>query len=165
MSHCAFDCLEQQWGPFTVDCFASDSNSRVSCFYSKLFSDKSIGMDAFAFSWDQEHCWLCPPVKLVVPAVKHLLSGSGSGVLCCPLWTVSSFWPLLCPDGVHLAEFIENHVIFSPKYFSAPTVTSKMFRGVPHWDTIAIFIGNHCTSFSSKIDRSHCIKDGCNKCC
>ena len=41
---------------------------------------------------------------LVSHIIKHARSCSSSGTLVVP----ASFWPLICPDGVHLADFIHS---------------------------------------------------------
>ena len=157
--------MENCWGPFSLDCFASDTNHRVLRFFSRLYSEKATGMNAFAHSWDEEHVWLCPPVSLVVPAVKHLLLSEAFGVLCCPLWVSSSFWHLLAPDATHFAGFVKNFIVFSPKYFSGPSVRSRMFSGVPKWETVALFIDSSDSHLkSSKFSPENCLKNGCVKC-
>lgn len=41
------------------------------------------------------------------------------GSLVVPAWKSAPFWPLICPDGVHLAPFIHNWVCipFQPTIF------------------------------------------------
>ena len=122
-------------------------------------------MNAFAHSWDDERVWLCPPVSLVVPAVKHLLASNSIGVLCCPLWKSSNFWLSLAPDGVHLADFVTDFVIFYPKYFSGKSVKSRMFSGVPKWPTLGLFLDpENSGDGSSLVSISNCTDGGCNKC-
>ena len=128
-------------------------------------SEKAAGMNAFGQDWDGEHVWLCPPVNLVVAAVKHLLlSEDCSGVLCCPLWKTGHYWTLLAPDGVHFAGFVENFTCFRPKYFSGGAVRSRMFTGVPKWQTLAVFIRSGEGNSGSIYKRSHCLNGGCDRC-
>ena len=70
ISERAFASLSSAWGLFDLDAFASDRNRRLSQFWSKLFSEQAVGMDAFSQSWDDLHLWICPPVSLIARAIK-----------------------------------------------------------------------------------------------
>ena len=48
------------WGPFTVDCFVNSVNAKVPRFYSLFFQPGCLGVDALAFDWGGENCWLVP---------------------------------------------------------------------------------------------------------
>ena len=63
-------------------------------------------MDTFTVNWEGEVCWLAPPLYLVCRALKHAKACKARGTLVVPMWKSAVFWPLLCPDGVHLASFI-----------------------------------------------------------
>jgi hypothetical protein len=43
-----FSSIAATWGPFSIDLFGSDVNRRCSRFFSRLYSDKAEGMNAFA---------------------------------------------------------------------------------------------------------------------
>ena len=166
ISHDAFDAISKVWGPFTIDAFASDSNRRVKRFFSRLYSQVAEGVDAFSQSWDGEHLWACPPVSLVGKALKHLVaSENASAVFCMPKWETATFWLLLVPDGRHFANCVKNHVEFAPKYFSGQTVKSKMFRGVPRWDTLCVFVdSNSSKPFEPHYAKDFCLLHGCDRC-
>jgi hypothetical protein len=161
-----FSAISSTWGPFSLDVFASDLNKRVNRFFSRTYSDYAVGMNAFAFSWDNEHVWMSPPISLVVPAIKHFLASSAcSGVLLCPRWPSSSFWHLLVPDGCHFAKFVVNRLEFYPKYYSGRTVKSKMFTGVPRWASLALFLDTDCsTDCAPDFVASKCLLFGCSRC-
>ena len=166
ISHTAFAALSSAWGPFDLDAFASDSNARLRNFYSKLYSTRALGMDALAHSWDDQHLWLCPPVSLVPQVLAKMASSrDSSGVLVVPQWPLASFWLTLLPDGVHFCCGVKNFVFFSPKWFSGHAVTSKMFRGVKKWQTLAVFLDSTVQNFSeANYSKNFCIKDGCDFC-
>ena len=97
-------------------------------------------MDGLAQAWEGLHLWLLPPIPLVPKALMKIASSGGaSGVLAVPKWPLASFWALLFPDGVHFANQVSNFIFFSPKYYSGGAVRSKMFRGIPHWESLAFF--------------------------
>ena len=140
ISEAAFASLSSAWGPFDLDAFASDRNRRLARFWSKLFSERAEGLDAFSQTWDDLHLWVCPPVSLVAKAIRFLAASSNcTGVFCVPAWRTSPFWLVLIPDGRHFANLVLNFVFFNPKYYSGGAVKSRMFRGVPHWDSLAFF--------------------------
>ena len=60
-----FHSLNSIWGPFTVDCFANSVNAKVPRFYSLFFQPGCFGVDALAFDWGGENCWLVPAVYLI----------------------------------------------------------------------------------------------------
>ena len=166
ISEQAFASLSSAWGPFDLDAFASDRNRRLSRFWSKLFSERAEGMDAFSQSWDNLHLWLCPPVSLVAKAIRFLAASSGcTGVFCVPSWPTSPFWLILVPDGVHFANLVQNYVFFSPKYYSGGAVKSRMFRGVPHWETLAFFASSEVANpLEANFSPNFCLNRGCIRC-
>ena len=123
-------------------------------------------MDAFAQSWENLHLWICPPVSLVAKAFHCLAASPGaSGVFCVPAWRTSPFWLVLFPDGTHCASMIKNFTFFSPKYYSGGAVRSKMFRGVPHWETLAFFVeADTPNALEPNFDSKFCLLNGCRFC-
>ena len=53
---------------------------------SGMFRFKDLGIDALAQDWSAENNWICPPVRLIVDSVRHLISYSGRGTLIIPEW-------------------------------------------------------------------------------
>ena len=166
LSFACFHAFSEAWGPFSLDAFANDRNAVVKRFFSKLYSERAAGMDGLVQNWDGEHLWLFPPVSLVVPAIRKLCASSeATGVLICPLWRASSFFSVVLPDGRHFANFVKSFQLFSPNYFSHPSVKSKMFRGVKTWDTLALFVDSEIPQpFESSYSRELCILGGCERC-
>ena len=158
--------LSSAWGPFDLDAFAADTNNRVSAFFSKLYSEKAAGINAFAQSWEGLHLWLCPPVAAVHDVlVKMAASEDASGVLVVPHWRLANFWLTLVPDGKHFCKGVVNYSSFSPKWYSGEAVTSRMFRGVKSWKTLALFLDSNVEDFlEPNYSRSFCLSEGCAFC-
>ena len=57
-----FQSVNSIWGPFTVDCFANSVNAKIPRFYPLFFQPGYLSVDALAFDWGGENCWLVPPV-------------------------------------------------------------------------------------------------------
>ena len=93
-----FKFLQNRYGRFTVDGFASDINHKVDRFYSLYHVPGSAGVDAFTFDWHNEFILLVPPVCIIGRALQHLMLCHGSGVLVVPCWPSSYFWPMLVND-------------------------------------------------------------------
>jgi hypothetical protein len=110
-----FSTLEQKYGPFSVDLFADESNHRTEKFFSDFLSPSSAGVNAFAHSWDNENCYACPPVNLILKTIRKLLTSKCRGVLVIPKWTTAKFWPFAFPDGSNpisiFSEIEEIHPI------------------------------------------------------
>ena len=64
--------VDSRWGPFTVDCFASYANAKLSRFYSRFYNPNTLGVDALNYSWEGENCWLVPSVYLITQVIEHL---------------------------------------------------------------------------------------------
>ena len=107
--------LNEQLGPFTLDCFADESNKKVRRFLSNFACPTSLGIDALCHSWDKENCWICPPVSKVLAVFKKLMHTKGRGVLIIPKWPTANFWPILFPDGRNPSSAFDGTVEFNPK--------------------------------------------------
>ena len=104
------DCL---WGPHTYDRFASPHNSQLPRFDSKFWNPLCSAVDTFTTSWSGDVNWWVPPPYLVCRTVRHAESCSARGTLILPAWRSAPFWPLICPDGTHLALFIQAWTMIS----------------------------------------------------
>ena len=113
-----FQQVQNAWGPFTLDCFTSGYNSKLRRFHSKFWAPNTEAVDTFTVNWAGEACWLVPPLHLVGRTLCHAEACKANGALVVPLWKSAAFWPLLCPDGRHLAAFIHAwHSFPFCKYF------------------------------------------------
>jgi len=55
-----FQVIQQRWGRFDVDLFASHSNHHVPSYYSLFHTPSTSGVNAFCYHWSG-HCWCHPP--------------------------------------------------------------------------------------------------------
>ena len=53
--------------------------------------------------------WLVPPISLIGRVLRHAKACNAMGSLV-PVWKSAPVWPLLCPDGSHLASFVHQWV-------------------------------------------------------
>ena len=101
-----FQQISDQFGPFSLDPFADYSNAKTERFFSNFLCPKTLGVDAFAHSWDNENAWLCPPVSKIIPTLRKIKVSAMSGILIIPRWKAAPFWPLLFPASSTLNTFI-----------------------------------------------------------
>ena len=105
------------WGPHSVDCFAQVDNTQLPKFYSRFWCPGTAAIDAFTVNWAGDVNWWVPPVSLIGRVLRHAEACNAMGSLV-PVWKSAPFWPLLCPDGSHLASFVHQWVCtpFQPTF-------------------------------------------------
>ena len=111
-----FQMFDSLWGPHTVDRFASGANTQLSRFNSRFWSPGSEAVDAFTVNWGFDVNWWVPPLHIIVHTIRHAQACKAVGTLVFPVWKSAYFWPIICPDGRHLAGFVHKwcYVPFSP---------------------------------------------------
>ena len=67
-------------------------------------------MDAFTVNWAGSVNWLVPPIHLVARTLRHAEECKAVGTRLVSAWKSAHFWPLLCPDGLHLAPFVHQYM-------------------------------------------------------
>ena len=133
LNPCLFDYLDGMWGPHTVDCFASFYKTQLCRYFSRYWNPGAEAVDAFTVAWCNEVCWWVPPLYLVMRVVKHARACAAKGTLIVPLWKSAPFWPVLCPDGIHLAGYIKQwaKLQFLPGFFRMVVVAIILVRLLP----------------------------------
>ena len=106
------------WGPHSVDCFAHVDSTQLPTFYSRFWCPSSTAIDAFTVNWAGNINWWVPPIHLIGRVLRHAETCSAVGSLIILAWKSASFWPLICPDGTHLAPFVHKWVYIP---FQRPT--------------------------------------------
>jgi len=111
----AFRHLDDQYGPHTVDLFATELNTRCIRFYSKDLTPGALGSNALLFSWEAENAWANPPFNLMGAVVDKVIRERVAATVVAPVWKAQpwwaraveacSVWQLLPPaEGVYRAE-------------------------------------------------------------
>ena len=91
---------------FSVDGFASGSNSKCARFFSKRFTLGTGGVDFFMQELSSEDFfWLFLPVNLLCKTVEHLALFRTSGVLLLSVWPKSSFFSYFFQVGALSLSF------------------------------------------------------------
>ena len=105
-----FAMLDRLWGPHTVDRFANHHNTQLPRFNSRYACIGSEAVDAFTAHWGGENNWWCPPPSLIPRVLKHAEICKAKGTLVVPAWESGPFWPLICPNGLDFAKFVDAFV-------------------------------------------------------
>ncbi len=111
-----FTILEQKWGPYSIDRFASYYNKKTVRFNSKYWNPGAEAIDAFTQNWAQENNWLVPPICLLPRVIMHLLQCKAEATLVCPEWRSAPFWTLLFPDGMNTREEVFDVLSFDHRF-------------------------------------------------
>ena len=93
---------------FELQELASSHNAQLGCFNNRFCDIGTEAVDAFTSNWLDDNNWLCPPVHLVCRVLHHARACGCSGTLIVPLWKSVPFWPILCPDGLIFAPFVQG---------------------------------------------------------
>ena len=129
-----FNLIDEAWGPHSVDLFANNLNHKVSKFYSKFWTDGTTGVDAFAYNWFGEVCWIVPPVSMIAKVIAHVIKYRAKGTLIIPYWVSSPFWPLLVNGYGQFLYFVTDVRMFTNTYGvfsegSVPSIFNECFQG------------------------------------
>ncbi|CAC5424022.1 unnamed protein product [Mytilus coruscus] len=66
--------INDLWGPYTVDRFASSRNAKLERFNSLFWNVNTEAVDCFTQNWSGEINWIVPPIYLVSRAIKHVIA-------------------------------------------------------------------------------------------
>ena len=156
--------------PLDVDCMAESWNRKCNIFFSRFPDPMSSGINFFAQRLQVGTSYYAfPPPSLITAVLHHLQSFQVSGLILVPVWPSASFWNNLVPDGVHLACWAKQFLIFKPVGFVCdPNVTSHTFKNPPTFQMLAIefdFGGvMENVMFASNRSQKICLEFGCDKC-
>lgn len=107
-----FEHLDELWGPFTIDRFASYYNTKVERFNSKFTVPDTEAVDAFTQDWRFDNNLLVPPTTCLIKTINYLKTFNIRGTLITPHWPAAPFWSCLRENG-SFANFITDWVAFS----------------------------------------------------
>ena len=128
----------------SLDIFAHSSNKRSHRFFSFGKCPGSAGTDAFAQDWStKDWAWVCPPTNLIVDTLKKILATRMKAVMVIPCWQTATFWPYICPDGVHLHAAATRLVMARPYIVRGKFCESRLMEGYTSFEFMIIDIESH----------------------
>lgn len=107
-----FDFVNELWGPFSCDRFASDLNRKVMRFNSLFWNPFAEAVDAFTQDWSRDNNWLVPPIYLVIQTIKHLVSCKAKGCLIVPRWVSAPFWTFIFNSDLTYKSYVHDVLEF-----------------------------------------------------
>ena len=88
----AFRRLDDQYGPHTVDLFATEVNTRCVRFDSKDLTPGALGANALLFTWAGENAWANPPFNLMGPVLDKVIREEATATVVAPVWRAQPWW-------------------------------------------------------------------------
>jgi hypothetical protein len=88
--------LDRDWGPHSVDRFATENNTQLARFNSAWAQPTSEGVDAFAQTgWADERNWCNPPWALLPRLVRMLRETGAAATVLAPDWPAQAWYQQL----------------------------------------------------------------------
>lgn len=94
--------LENQLGPFSIDLFASRTNTQLEAYCSWRPDPFAVAVDALSIPWTGHFPYLFPPFTLISRCLNKIKEEQASGVLVAPLWPSQVWFPLLLRSLVNI---------------------------------------------------------------
>ena len=136
LSDADFRGLEDAFGPFDVDLFASSFSFLFKPFFARRACSMAAGVDAFSEDWGElGRVFIHPPVGLVVRVLRYAEQCRAKGLLVVPNWHSSIFMAKLVE--LEKRDKIRRVAKFKPFLHSAPWISSNTFQGFPWFDFLA----------------------------
>lgn len=88
-----FDKLNGEFGPFDIDRFASDYNSKCASFNSRWWCAGTKAIDAFSQMWAGYKNWVVPPPRLIPKVLSKICLERPKVCLVMPVWSSAPSWP------------------------------------------------------------------------
>lgn len=85
--------IEQCWGPFEIDLFASRLNAQLPCYASWKPDPGASYVDAFTMSWHNLKFYAFPPFSLILKCLKKIEEEKAEGILVIPNWSTQPWYP------------------------------------------------------------------------
>lgn len=87
--------LEDRWGKFAKDRFASQLNAKMERFNSLHFCPGSEAVDCFSQDWKGAVIYLCPPFTMIHRAITHAKECGALIIIIVPVWVTAPWWPMI----------------------------------------------------------------------
>lgn len=92
--------LERNWGPHTVDRFASFETAKTRRYNSRFNDQQSEAVDCFSQDWKGENNYVCPPFRSIGRTIRHIVACGADATLIAPFWPAQTWFHTLCAISV-----------------------------------------------------------------
>ena len=134
--------LEDRFGRFSIDLFASPDNAKCARFYAKEYCSGATGANAFAHSWEGENAWCAPPIGHIITVVRRILAVKMRGVLAIPLWSGAKFWTACFEDGRHAIAVFRDVTVRSVRTVGWRRSKKDILSGTTVWFLLLHFVSS-----------------------
>lgn len=134
LSDRAFHRLEDQYGPHTVDLFATSVNHKCGHYYSATADPGTAGVDALTHDWVGDNCWANPPFQLMGVVVDKILRSRAQVTLVAPVWRTQPWWSLAVAGCSSWEDLLPHEGVFTHDSHSTPAATPKWRVAVFRFD-------------------------------
>ena len=126
-----FQWLEEKFGSFSMDYFASDYSYRMRPFCGRYRSEKAQHSDAFSLAWDDGFGFYHPPITMIARVLEKAQSSNTYGLLLAPDWQGNAMIAELdAMEGRQLRWVASRRMVMEcPDWFENNT-----FRGLTDFD-------------------------------
>ena len=149
----AFKLINQEWGPLTLDCFASMANAKLPDFVSWRPDPMAAYVDFFSQPASRkELLYAYPPFILIGRLLQKMRLEQLDLVLVAPVWPAQAWWPTLMASMVDFPLLLPR----IPGLFSTPR-SSEEEPLPPRWWMIACLVSGRPSAredWTSKLSRS-----------
>lgn len=90
-----FEVVQEKFGPFDVDLFASKANAKCKRYCSWKRDPDSSAVDAFTIPWNNFYFYAFPPFSIILRVLHKIRNDKAEGTLIVPWWPTQSWFPLL----------------------------------------------------------------------
>ncbi|KAK3288759.1 hypothetical protein CYMTET_3776 [Cymbomonas tetramitiformis] len=97
----------KQWGPYTVDRFASEISAQLPRYYAAWKDPKCEGVDSLTYDWRGENNWVNPPWALLDEVAHKLREEGAAATVVAPYWPGQSWFREL--------EALATEVVIMPR--------------------------------------------------
>lgn len=87
-----FSSLDAEYGPHSIDLFASDTTTQCPRFYSRWLCPGTAATNALTQDWTGEIGWANPPFHLVGAVINKIILSGATVTLVAPVWRAQLWW-------------------------------------------------------------------------
>ncbi|KAK3279806.1 hypothetical protein CYMTET_12326 [Cymbomonas tetramitiformis] len=104
----------KQWGPYTVDLFASEISAQLPRYYAAWKDPRCEGVDSLTYDWRGENNWVNPPWALLDEVAHKLREEGAVATVVAPYWPGQSWFRELEALATEVVIMPRRRDLFTP---------------------------------------------------
>ncbi|KAK3268079.1 hypothetical protein CYMTET_23396 [Cymbomonas tetramitiformis] len=104
----------KQWGPYTVDRFASEISAQLPRYYAAWKDPKCEGVDSLTYDWRGENNWVNPPWAMLDEVAHKLREEGAAATVVTPYWPGQSWFRELEALATEVVSMPRHRDLFTP---------------------------------------------------